>query len=85
MVIAMSKESAQSPIKGQFPDPKTIVCKDCIFRDKTVVNIGDKKIFAGITKMFCDIYREPPESTGKPHGVLFNNEDCEFYIKENIK
>lgn len=78
----MSAKEAQSEIKGQFPDKETIKCKDCIFRDHTEIELGDKKIPVGVTKAFCDMYQAPPKSNGKPHDVLFNNEDCEFYAKE---
>lgn len=84
----MSKEiknakEAQSPIKGQFPDANTILCKDCMFRDKTVVEIGDKEIPVGITKAFCEKYEKPPKSNGKPHDVLFEDGICDYYEKEN--
>lgn len=75
-------KEAQSPMKGQWPNPKKIACKDCKHRDKTFVEIDGEKIFCGITKSFCDVYRKPPESNGKPHDVLFLNEDCEFFEKE---
>lgn len=75
------KES-QSPIKGQFPDINNIICKDCVFRDKTTINLSDKKIPVGVTKAFCEKYQAPPKSNGKPHEVLFNNGDCVFYQKE---
>ena len=77
-----NREESQSPIKGQFPDKSTIICKDCVFRDKTEINLGEKKIPVGITKAFCEKYEAPPKSNGKPHEVLFNNGDCEFYKKE---
>lgn len=75
-------QDAQSEIKGQFPDRDKILCKDCIFRDHTHVKIGEKEIPVGITKAYCDAYQPPPASNGKPHDVLFNNADCEFYAKE---
>lgn len=73
---------AQSPIKGQFPNKNEIICKDCAFRDRTTITLGANEIPVGITKAFCDAYQAPPASNGKPHDVLFNNGDCEFYAKE---
>ena len=78
----MNAKEAQSQIKGQFPDRDKIICKDCKFRDKTVIELGEKEIPVGVTKAFCDMYQAPPASNGKPHDVLFNNADCEFYVKE---
>lgn len=57
----MNAKEAQSPIKGQFPDKEKIICKDCIFRDKTLVEIGNKKIPVGATKSFCEKYEAPPK------------------------
>ena len=78
----MNAKEAQSQIKGQFPDRDKIICKDCKFRDPTVIKLGEKEIPVGVTKAFCDMYQAPPASNGKPHDVLFNNADCEFYAKE---
>jgi hypothetical protein len=79
---AMNAQEAQSPIKGQFPNKNTIICKDCMFRDKTKIKIGKNKIPVGVTKAFCEKYEAPPKSNGKPHDVLFENGICEYYEKE---
>ena len=78
----MNAKEAQSPIKGQFPKKDEILCKDCIFRDKTEITLGDKKIPVGVTKAFCEKYQAPPKSNGKPHEVLFESGICEHYEKE---
>lgn len=79
----MAKEKREfGPIKGQFPDPKKMRCRDCVNRDKTVLDIFDPPKPVGITKAFCDAYPAPPGSNGKPHDVLFLNADCQFYIKD---
>lgn len=70
------------PMKGTFPDPKEIKCKDCAFRDKTVVKLGEKVLHVGVTKAFCKIYEKPPKTNGKPSAVLFQNADCKYYQKE---
>lgn len=36
----------------------------------------------GVTKAFCQKYIGPPEDNGKPHEILFNGADCDFYEKE---
>ena len=68
------------PIKGMFPNAKEIPCKDCFFRDRTVVIIDGKEKSVGITKAFCSKY--PLEVNGKPLGILFNGEKCEEYMKD---
>ena len=73
----MSEERKEfTPIHGQFPDKDKIACKDCAFRDKTIVTIIGKTIQAGITKGNCEMYEL------KPHDVLFQNAPCQFYSKE---
>lgn len=78
----LNAKDARSEIKGQFPDKDKIFCKDCIYRDKAVINLGNKKIPVGVTKAFCAKYESPPKSNGKPHEVLFENGDCIYYEKE---
>ena len=75
-------KEAQSPIKGQFPNKEKIICKDCVFRDKALIELGGKEIPVGVTKAFCEKYEAPPKSNGKPHDVLFGNGICEYYRKE---
>lgn len=68
-------------IKIQKPDVEKIACKDCLNRDKTVIEINGKIITVGVTKDTCDVYKGPPIDTGKPHKVLFNNARCDYFIK----
>lgn len=78
----MNAKEAQSPIKGQFPKKDEIICKDCMFRDKTILKLGKNKIPVGVTKAFCKQYQGPPKDNGKPHEILFENGICELYEKE---
>lgn len=78
----MNARDAQSPIKGQFPDGNKIACKNCKHRDKSVINLGSKEIKVGVTKAYCDVFKAPPESNGKPHEVLFENGICEYHEEE---
>lgn len=78
----MNAKEAQSEIKGQFPDRDEIICKDCMFRDKTTLKLGKKRIPVGVTKSFCKKYQGPPKDNGKPHDILFENGICEYYEKE---
>lgn len=61
---------------GSFPDPETIVCKDCAYRDKLVVELCGKRIAAGYGKGACEKY------SLKPHAVLFNNAPCQYYQQD---
>lgn len=72
-----NKKRDYGPIKGSFPNPKTIQCRDCIYRDKTVLDLGDDIIPVGVTKDICEVYNGE-EAGHKPHDVLFNLVDCEF-------
>lgn len=75
-------EREVSPMKGQFPDPKKIVCKDCFLRDKTAIVLKGKRIEVGVTKSFCDAFPAPPDSNGKPSDILFRNARCPYYVSE---
>lgn len=75
----MKKENI---MKGQFPSPEKIKCKDCIYRDITVIKIGNIEKPVGVTKSWCEKYNQF-NSAGKPKEILFQNEDCEFYKKDS--
>lgn len=71
-----------SPMKMAHPNPKTIKCKNCKYRDKTTVEIDGEIIDVGITKGRCEKYLDYPYDMGKPSAILFQNADCEYYEKE---
>ena len=70
------------PMHGTWAKADEIVCKDCAFRDKTVVKLDGVEIPVGVTKGFCKIYEKPPKTNGKPINVLFQNADCKYYRKD---
>ncbi|WP_315322209.1 hypothetical protein [Stomatobaculum longum] len=76
------KFKERSHLRAQFPNRYKIICKGCAFRDKSTITIHGKVIPVGVTKAFCDKYRKPPHSNGKPHDVLFNEAICEYYEEE---
>ena len=76
----MTKKREFDPIKGFWPDPESIMCKDCIFRDRAEIDLGSKKIKCGITRAECEIYQKP---NYKPNAILFQKEKCEYYVKDN--
>lgn len=79
----MSKEKREfSPMKGVFPDPSKIMCKDCEYRDKTQISIGSNIMNVGVTKAFCEMFPKGGESNGKPYDILFQNAKCGFYLKD---
>ena len=65
-----------TPMHGSFPDPEKIACKNCAFRDKTVVELLGKRVASGCTKGACEMY------SLKPHAVLFNNAPCQYYQED---
>lgn len=74
--------NVESPIKFQGATANETICKDCTFRDKTVVEIGQKTIPVGVTRSYCQIYTKKI-SNGKPLPILFNGADCEYYVKDD--
>lgn len=78
----MSKEKREfDPIKGTWPNPNTVKCRDCVHRDKTIVMIGERNVAVGVTRSFCGVYTK--EVNGKPHEILFQNADCDYYMKDD--
>lgn len=70
------------PMKMTQPDPDKIACRDCLYRDRDEINLGDVVIKCGITKGYCDIFPEGGEDNGKPLDVLFQNAPCPEYVKD---
>lgn len=69
-------EEHVTPIKGQFPNPHTVACKDCVYRDRTVLELSGEKIYVGVTRDICYKFgHKPPE-------VLFQNAPCDEYQPE---
>lgn len=58
-------------IVGTWTGPETVICRLCIFRDRTV--------YPGITKAYCDMFPAPPESPGKPLGILMHGDMCPHF------
>ena len=69
------------PMVGQWADPKAVVCRSCMFRDKTVLEFGGEVMAVGITRDTCEIFDGEEEC--KPHDVLFLNTDCPYYVEDS--
>lgn len=83
MAVEEKQEGMQpDEMHCQAPDPETIQCKDCMYRDKSTMKLGLNVIPVGCIKSFCEKYEKPPKSNGKPDGVLFGTLDCQFYRME---
>lgn len=54
-----------------------IACRDCLFRDKTVIILDGVVKPVGMTKAFCEVYVKP---NSKPREILFEGADCEFKV-----
>ena len=67
---------------GTWPNAGEVICKKCRHRDKTVVKLNGVNKYVGVTRSFCKAYPEPPASNGKPIGILFHGDMCEFYEEE---
>lgn len=76
----MSEKREFDPLKGSWPDPDKIMCRDCVFRDKTEVVLSKKIIKCGITKNECEIYQKP---NYKPTEILLQNAECDYYVNDS--
>lgn len=65
-----------TPIHAQWADPDKIACRDCVFRDRTVVELIGYRFEAGISKRNCQIYLV------KPWDVYYDNAPCQYYRKD---
>lgn len=77
--MAKEKKREFSPIKGQMADPEQIFCRNCAFRDKTVINIDGDEIPIGITRDTCDIYVSP---NLKPTEILLQDAPCDYWVQD---
>lgn len=77
--MAKGKKREFTPMRGTWADPEKVVCKDCVFRDRTVVELFGKKDPCGITRGTCEIYKEP---NIKPMDILLHGAPCQYYTKE---
>lgn len=75
----MKKE--RDVIRPQTPSAEKIKCRDCIYRDKATVDVGDKILPVGVTRYWCTMYPQPPKGNGKPRKILFDNADCPHHKK----
>lgn len=79
----VEKKGEFSPVHAAHPDPETTQCSTCKFRDKTELKFSSgNKVAVGAIRAFCDKYKKPPKSNGKPHDVLYNVMKCDFYEME---
>lgn len=68
----------EQPFHGaQMLEPEQ--CKTCVLRDKTKVTINEKTKEVGWCKGNCAAFPYPDK---KPHEVMHNTSNCEYYEKE---
>ncbi|MBQ8121346.1 MAG: hypothetical protein IJ172_11310 [Ruminococcus sp.] len=77
-----NKKREFDPIRAQTPSVKNIMCRDCKYRDKTFIELNERKIYVGITRDTCEKYKGRTQGGLKPHEVLFQNDLCKYYEKE---
>lgn len=70
-----------SEVHAQTANPYKMKCKDCDYRDRDTMIIEGKLILTGIMRDTCAIY-DGKGGNWKPNSVYFQNEDCEFYKKD---
>lgn len=58
-----------------------IICKNCVFRKSNIVENG-KVIVKGYKNGYCKVYTKDI-SNGKPNGILFDGEECKYYMKDD--
>lgn len=69
--MSVEKDYAQKRISDDFnpvSPGNDIMCRKCIFKKAGVI---------GYKNGYCDAYPD-----GKPNGILFNRDPCNFYTEE---
>ena len=69
------------PMKMQTADIRKVKCRDCLYRDRTVMEIDGERVLVGVTRDTCLIY-SGKNGNWKPTEVIIQNKDCEFYEKD---
>jgi hypothetical protein len=67
----------ESEMIGGLNVPKDIICETCIFQTPAVTIEGEAH--ERYTRSNCQIFEEPEY---KPHEVLWEHADCEYYEKD---
>lgn len=68
-------------MRMQTADPEQIVCRDCIYRDRDTMTIGEKLVQTGVMRGTCLIF-DGKSGNWKPTAVTLDNKACLFYEKE---
>ena len=68
------KEDDLGPWK--FPDATKIPCRNCTLRERDHV-LPDGTVWEGATYGICEAFDD------KPNFILFDGEDCPYYIPED--
>lgn len=64
----------------QTADPSKMRCKDCLFRDKTVIKLNGREIPVGVMKDTCMMFNKPGH--WKPTDIVLRNADCLLYERD---
>lgn len=64
---------------GLMPDDG-IRCKTCEHAKPDIVK-GGRTLVCGYKNAYCDMYTQG-KTGGKPSGILFNGDECEFYKRK---
>lgn len=70
------------PMKMQTADIKKVMCRDCIYRDRTTLKIDGDEIPVGVTRDTCLIY-DGKKGNWKPTEVIIRNQACDFYERDD--
>lgn len=79
--MAEDKSGISSVMHTTMQDPETCQCRDCEFRDREAITIGDKIKRIGVIKANCLVF-EKETTNGKPSQFISNELPCPYYVKE---
>ena len=65
----------------QTADPRKMICRDCIYRDRETMTREGKKVLVGVMRDTCLIFNGA--GNWKPVGIVLDGARCPFYEKED--
>lgn len=68
-------------MKMQTADPEKMVCKDCLYRDRTEITLDGKKVKVGVMRDTCLVF-DGKRGNWKPTGVVLDGEPCLLYERD---
>lgn len=79
--MAEEKSGIYGEMHTTMQSPDKCQCKDCVFRDRTTVTIGNEVKRIGVIRANCLVF-EKETTNGKPPQFITNELPCPYHQKD---